>query len=324
MAHLLDMSNDRANIAYVGATPWHGLGQVLPADAGIDTWCQAAGLNYQVERASVIAQVPDQPVSLDNTSALYRSDTGAVLGLVSNNRYNVVQPREVLEFYRDLVSDQGFCLDVAGGLKAGAVVWALASNKREIRIMGTDVVRPYLLLSTSYDGSRSTRAEFTSVRVVCNNTLQLASNDQNKGDTEGRVVIKHSAVFDERAVKARLGLAAEAFDEFEDLVNRLAVKRVTREDTIKVITDLFASYDAEQKLTVNSRNVMREVWGAVHKSPGAGLRSADGTAWGLVNGITHFVDYKARARSNDGRLNAAWFGTGAKLKAKAVELALAA
>ncbi|CAB4165130.1 LGT_TIGR03299, phage/plasmid-like protein TIGR03299 [uncultured Caudovirales phage] len=323
MAHLIDMSNARANIAFAGATPWHGLGQSLEEGAPIGVWCEAAGLNYDVERAPVFAHIQGRSVTLENQSALYRNDTGAVLGQVSNNRYHIVQPREVVEFYRDLVADQGFVLDVAGALKGGAVVWALARNPaREIRIMGQDVIHPYLLLSTSYDGSRATRAEFTSVRVVCNNTLQMASADKAAG--EGRVVVKHSNVFDEREVKARLGLADDTFAEFEELVNRLAEKRITREAKIDVITKLFASFDADNKLTAASRNVMRQVWVDVARSPGAGLRSADGTAWGLVNGITHFVDYHARARSADNRLNNAWFGKGAELKSKAVELALAA
>ena len=322
MAHLIDMSNGRANIAFVGTTPWHGLGQTLPAGSNIETWCQAAGLGYEVERAPVFASIGGQSVALANTSALYRNDTQAVLGQVSNNRYNIVQPREVMEFYRDLVADHGFNLDVAGALKGGAVVWALARDSREIRVMGQDVVRPYLLLSTSYDGSRATRCEFTSVRVVCNNTLQMASADASSA--EGRVVVKHSNVFDEKAVKARLGIYGETVDAFEDLVNRLAYKPISREAKIEVITKLFASYDADERLTTASRNVMREVWVATVRSPGAGLRSAEGTAWGLVNGITNYVDFNARARSADNRLNSAWFGKGAELKAKAVELALAA
>jgi hypothetical protein len=56
---------------------------------------------------------------------------------------------------------------------------------------------------------------------------------------------------------------------------------------------------------------------------GSKLTSANGTAWGLVNGVTEYVDSLRRARSQDNRLDSAWFGTGAALKQKGFEAALA-
>lgn len=321
MAHLIDLSNNRANIAFVGETPWHGLGSQLPEGATIETWCKAAGLDYVVEKAPVFAQLPGENVALPNKAALYRTDTGAILGDASFNRYNIVQPAQVLEFFRDLIADHGFVLDVAGALKGGARVWAMASNRKQIRVMGTDIVRPYLTLSTGFDGV-GTEGWFNSVRVVCNNTLQMALTEQSTG---GLVKVRHSAVFDATQVKAQLGIAQDIYAEFEDLLNKLAEKKMTKEQNVQVITELFASYDDDdKKFTEQSRKVMREVWTAVHRSPGSELRSAQGTAWGLVNGVTNFLDYSARARSRDNRLQSAWFGKGRDLKAQAVSLALAA
>ena len=85
-----------------------------------------------------------------------------------------VQPAEVLEFYRDLVSAGGFELETAGVLKGGKKLWALAKTGQETVLRGNDTVKAYLLLATSCDGTLCTTAQFTSVRVVCNNTLTLA------------------------------------------------------------------------------------------------------------------------------------------------------
>lgn len=91
-----------------------------------------------------------------------------------SQRYKVVQPREVLEFYRDLSEVAGFELETAGVLKAGRRFWALARTGKSTALKGNDTVHGYLLLATSCDGTLATMAIPTSVRVVCNNTLAVA------------------------------------------------------------------------------------------------------------------------------------------------------
>jgi phage/plasmid-like protein (TIGR03299 family) len=124
MAALLDMSNGRANMAFIGATPWHGDGERMPANATIEDWVRAAGMAYKVKRA---------PVQFTNGSlhtyagkdVLYRDDTNMPLGVVSEG-YKIVQPDETIEFFRDLCEQQDMTMETAGVLKGGAVYWALA------------------------------------------------------------------------------------------------------------------------------------------------------------------------------------------------------
>ena len=111
--------------------------------------------------------------SFDEKSVLYRSDTGTALSVVGQ-RYNVVQPREILEFYRDLTEISGFELETAGVLKGGKKIWALARTGQSTSLKGNDVTNGYVLLATACDGSMATTAQFTSVRVVCNNTLAIS------------------------------------------------------------------------------------------------------------------------------------------------------
>lgn len=326
MAHLLDFSTGKAGIAIRrgSETPWHGFGFEVEGN-NVDEWRVAAGLAWDVEKRQVYySQNIDGkrvPTPVDDRFALVRSDNQAALGLVSN-RYQTVQPRDVLEFYRDLVADAGWQLETAGSLLEGRRIWALARTGAEVRIAGTDLVKGYCLLATSFDGSLATQAQFTSVRVVCNNTLQLSRQQ----DGAGAVKVRHSTRFNELQVKADLGIAGEAWDSFERDASHLAEHRVTDAE----VTTFF-----EKVLGPECYVAGREDRGASPKlkaiiagylgGHGAELRSAKGTAWGLVNAVTEFVDHTARTRGGDGsqRINSAWFGAGADLKSKAWEAALA-
>lgn len=307
MAHLID------TMAYAGETPWHGLGANLPADASIDQWIAAAGLTWEADLRPIM--LADGTV-IDGRKAVVRNDTGKVFDVVSN-RYKPVQPREVLEFFRDMADSHGMQIETAGALKEGAVVWGLATNGRKIALKGTsDIVKPYLLLSTSFDGSQASRGAFTSIRVVCNNTLRLSYAT----DKEGVVSVRHTTQFDAGDVKARLGLFDEQTASFTDTINYLAESRVTGAQVESLLTELFGSTDDKGELTTYSKNVMSDVFTAITTSPGAALDTARGTAWGVLNGITNYVDFSARARNQDNRLDSAWFGRGDALKGKALAI----
>jgi len=154
MAHFVEQ------MAYIGGTPWHGLlGNRLTQKQPLEVWQREAGMNWQIQESPVhfkadtvgnlgtIHSLPEQKV-------LYRSDTKAPLSVVSN-RYQVVQPREVLEFYRDLTEVSGYELETAGVLKGGRKFWALARTGQGTALKGNDQVNGYLLLATSCDGRLS-------------------------------------------------------------------------------------------------------------------------------------------------------------------------
>jgi len=170
MAHEITIRADGyAEMAFVGETPWHGLGQALDPNSDLATWRKAAGMDWTIESAPVEFIGQD----FEGQNVLYRSDTKAPLSVVSN-RYKAVQPAEVLEFFDNLVKENGFRLHTAGTLFGGKRMWALAETGKFGEIVKDDGVGGFLLLSTSADRSLATTARFTSVRVVCNNTLSMA------------------------------------------------------------------------------------------------------------------------------------------------------
>lgn len=303
-------------MAYAGDVPWHGIGKKLQAQQPIEVWKTQAGMDWQIEASDVryiagnanlgvIHAFPDQKV-------LYRSDTKAPLAVVSK-RFQVVQPGEILEFYRDLSEIGGFELETAGVLREGRKFWALARTGHSVSLKGRDRVDGYLLLATACDGTLATTAQFTSVRVVCNNTLQVAL-----GNSSGAIKVPHRSRFDPEAVKRQLGITVAAWDGFVERMKAL-VDRPLDPDSVEGLLRRVMTYAGQnnEAPVVNEQAVANVR--ALYEGGGRGafLTSSRGTAWGLVNGITEFIDHHRRARSDDHRRDAAWFGQGAQIKQRA-------
>jgi phage/plasmid-like protein (TIGR03299 family) len=333
MAHLLQ------SMAYVGETPWHNLGQRLEPKQPIEVWAREAGMDWTIRSSPVRYMASDAEGQSDFSTlmgdfmefpeqhVLYRSDTKAPLSVVSG-RYQVVQPREVLEFYRDLTEVSGYELETAGVLKAGRKFWALARTGKESALKGNDVVKGYLLLATSCDGSLATTATPTTVRVVCNNTLSIALQG-----TTSAIKVPHSRSFDAQAVKQQLGIAVSQWDGFMYRMKALSERKVKSKEVENFFLKVLCPTESEATTLpkgpggastgmVNER-ALRKVQSLFEgHGRGAELSAAKGTAWGLLCAVTEFVDHERRARSQEYRLDSAWFGQGAAIKQRALDKAL--
>jgi phage/plasmid-like protein (TIGR03299 family) len=313
------------SMAYVGEQPWHGLGARLAPHQPLEVWAQQAGMNWRIETADV-RFIADRSLSYPGLlraypgqKVLYRSDTRAPLSVVSK-RFKVVQPAEILEFYRDLTEIGGYELETAGVLKEGRKLWALARTNQSITLKGRDTVNSYLLLATACDGTLATTAQFTSVRVVCNNTLAVAVTQGS-----GAVKVPHRSEFDAQAVKQQLGIAIAPWSSFSDYIKELANCRVAEKAVDSFLTKVFAYSTAATgpgSLMVNEHAMKKVQTLYAGHGKGAELSSAKGTAWGLLNSVTEYIDHHRRAHSNDHRRDAAWFGQGALLKQRAWSEAL--
>lgn len=339
MAHAITNVNGMNEIAYVGETPWHGLGQQLTAGASLETWQAQAGMAWSVRRSKVryaVEAIKDdngEPVPTvwnewADKHVLFRSDTKAPLGVVSDG-YKVVQPREVLEFFAHVAEENGIRLETAGTLNGGRQYWALAKTRMDASIGGVDKLGAYVLLATSCDGSMATQAQFTSIRVVCANTLALAHRN-----SASAIRVKHSTTFDATKVRIDLGLADATWQEFTQNAARMAMRPLTRREAVMILVDSMgdrAQFDADSKqygaseaiaLQPNYRGMASIMELFNGKGMGSQLATANGTAWGLVNAATQHFDYDA-GRKADTRLQSAWFGINAGRKQAIVDSALA-
>lgn len=192
-------------------------------------------MDWSIEQSDVLYNVTSDALHIrpfTMSKVLYRSDTQAPLSVVSK-RYNVVPPHEVLHFYQDLVQAGGFELETAGVLKGGRMLWALAKTGQGMKLNGGDTVKSYLLLATSCGGTLCTTAQFTSLRVGCNNTLQMALNDKSDA-----IKVLHSTKFNPKHVKDVLGLGLANWDLFQRNIHELSHRSVSPAEAILFFSDL--------------------------------------------------------------------------------------
>lgn len=326
MAHLITIrENGFAETAFVGETPWHGLGQAIEQDASIETWAVQAGMDWTVEKAPVIYRIEDDHLkgnieTFEGQNVLYRSDTKAPLSVVSD-RYHAVQPRAVLEFFRNLVDVGGFKIQVAGTLQGGKKLWALAETGRYADVAKDDTVGGYLLLSTSCDRSLATTARFTSIRVVCNNTLQMALR---KSQSQGVVSFTHLSRFDPVALQSKLMGAVGSFGTFMEMANHLQSQQMNAKAAEAFLAALIAPISqvkasAGQVVDITKNRTYAKIL-SLFDGEAKGSEMVGHTKWGMLNAVTEYYDHHLPSRSNDTRLDSAWFGKGDRVKNNALEL----
>lgn len=317
MAALIDLSNYRENIAYVGDKPWHGLGQELQPGMPLEVWRREAGLEFEY-RTSPILFDAGYPVgeleSFYGKHVIYRSDTKAPMAVVSD-RYHPVQPGQILDFFRELIDQHGFELETAGSLKGGSIVWALAKTGLDLSF-GRDVSRQYALLMTSCDTKLATRATLTSVRVVCWNTLSYALN---RADSD-LVIVRHSQKFDDQEVKKNLGFVEDSWGHYSDVATAMTKTRLKDVDVKAAIIRIFGDPEKELDDQPQQRAMAKVLELFNGHAKGSQLASANGTTWGLLNAVTEYVDHHANQRQAGGRLASAWTGPGRRIKEKALDV----
>ena len=354
MSAEITITNGKAEMAALaGVGVWWendaiSAGRLKPG-ATIEEWINASGMTYTFRKVklSYAADRKGQDLrTVDDQVAIIRSDTGANMGIVGAG-YNIVQPYEVLEFFRDLTAGSGFELTTAGTLFGGRRMWALAKIT-EATISGWDQVGAYLLLTTSSDGSMASEGRKTTVCVVCNNTMRMAFRANAKARVSHRVSMAMTAL------KAELGLekSNEEFASWVEAANALTKARVSDaaaddfvlrllrgasadEQVVQQVTaastgDSFAellsgpftpkTYEDENKRRPRGADAILELFDGAGR--GATQKGRAGTAWGLVNAVTEYVDHVKTSKSDDHRIASAWWGDGDVLKAEAMTMAM--
>jgi phage/plasmid-like protein (TIGR03299 family) len=335
MAHAIDRSKGIDAIASVGGgkSCWHGLGQeILPGDS-MEQIAKKAGLDFTVASTPVLYKDSDgKQHEMPGTRVNYRTDTKTALGVVSDQFKNV-QPIDILDFFREFCKKNKLSMETAGSLRGGKTVWALAKLGKDFDFMlpGSDKVLSYLRLQTGFDAKRATDAIATAVRQVCANTeAMINANDANA------YKVPHTSIFDAKALQSALGMLGAQHKVTAQFWNELTKRKVTDKERDQFFCDLFGievkerdavDKDGKSLISGRTRNMLSELTAAFNNSPGSNLKSAHGTAYGLLQAVTYWTDHQSVANDihKDGkagaRLNSAWFGLGSRTKADAQYLA---
>jgi phage/plasmid-like protein (TIGR03299 family) len=316
MAHGLTQHNDMAYNA-LNKAPWHGLGVALP------------GLMTAKEVAEACPRFADPvlkvPAELDGSPVpghffTIRADDRTVLGHVGAE-YQVAQNLDLLKVAEAYCQDaHGPLFETAGILWNGRKSWVLAKFPQDMILKGRngseDVIGQYLLFSNAHDGSQRLRVQATPIRVVCQNTLNMATHS-NKRNTSAWVCHSGDIVAKLENVKDVLGIAAREFAETKELYQALIRVEPSKEQVETVLKALIPD-------TVSKRAELQRERVLQLAEAGTGNAPYAGTAWGLYNGFTELSDHvnnsgSKREDAQDMRVNSAWFGSGAAWKGQALK-----
>lgn len=319
MSHNLMIENGRAALFYLEETPWHGLGTRLDRPATAREAIQAANLDWQVSKTPVYANLNGARLVVPNTFAIVRHDPlhSPVLGVVSKD-YTPLQNSEAFGFFDPIVGENAAVYHTAGALGQGERIWLLAKLPGQLRIVGDDVADNYLLLANSHDGQGSVQVKFTSVRVVCQNTLTLAL-----GGTES-FRLMHTPDVKQRLQTAGnlLAQVRTRYDTMEQALQAMARVPVDQARLQEYLTQVFPDPDLTDEAAVSRVKRSRQ-WSEYFFDQGRGNRlpGVTGTLWAAFNGVTELLDHR-KTRQNPGqRLTSLWFGDNYRIKARAFALA---
>jgi phage/plasmid-like protein (TIGR03299 family) len=324
-------------MAYYGEVPWHGLGKRVPKGVTAEQMIQAAGLDWKVElrpargareinKKGEFSRYEVVRVPRPNTK-----EGEALLGVVSR-RYKPLQNIEAFQFFDPIVSHDGAqdslfgdnkeraCFETAGALGEGERIWVMAKMPDAMVIVRGDECWKYLLLSNTHTGDGSVTVKFTSVRVVCQNTLMLAMKDRQKAYR-----VRHSNKMQPRLKELAkfLAITQKVYLKAEEDFRRLAHVHMIEDRLEHYFESVFPRTKAQKK---NGENPPRWAYlqGVFESQPDLQLPGVRGTLWGAYNAITRFEDYKQPQQEEqpDQRLERTWFGSGADIKLLALQRAL--
>jgi phage/plasmid-like protein (TIGR03299 family) len=304
-----------------GVVPWHGLGTVIEGIPSIEEAIVASGLDWEAEIKPLTVQINDDTtIIVPNKNAIVRktNDTYISLGVVGK-RYHIYQNSVMWDFIKAFKENIGIELETAGSLRNGATTWVLCKDKNKKEIVKNDPIEEFFLFRNSFDGTTPISCMFTNIRVVCNNTLTIAIKSASNLHT-----IRHTRSSEGRVKEIALALAKKK--KYQDIVNTglelMSKKQMTGSDmktfleTVifpkpreieQTITNNVVSFNIKKenisakKAETSRQNNILAVENLIETGKGADIPGVKGTAYGLYNAITEWVDHEKRSRLTKGR-----------------------
>jgi phage/plasmid-like protein (TIGR03299 family) len=237
-----------------------------------------------------------------------------------SDKYQIYQNRQLVDFVEQVVRSGDLRFDTGGSLRGGAQVWYLAHIPKAIGRPG-DPILPYVLVSSSHDGTQSVMVQLTSVRVVCRNTLNLAMRGAGSAATYKVRHLGESSLSDMLSEAENvLGLTFSSLESADEQIERLADTRVSLEDVRQIYANaILNAADADVgAMSSRASNILASVMDLLDH-PHQKL-AGEGSAWAALNAWTQYATHDRSTRSTgltsspeEARLRSLWFGTSADL-----------
>lgn len=280
------MSANVETMMYVREVPWHGLGtRVEEAPTSSDA-LKIAGLDWTIEGKPIYDARGNE---IHGYKANTRSSDGAVMGIVGS-RYTIVQNTDAFDFTDSLIGGD-VRYETAGSLRGGRQIWLLA--KMPEREIAGDAFEPYICFTNTHDGTGAVRACMTPIRVVCNNTLNLALSSAkrawstpHRGDVKSRL----------EEARETLQLADLYMTRLAEEADRLANEKITDGEIVIILDKLFElgkdATDRQKKTAQNAKD------GIIACTFAPDLANFLNTKWGFLNAVSDYVGHAAPVRHN--------------------------
>lgn len=280
------MSANVESMMYVREVPWHGLGtRVEEAPTSSDA-LKLAGLDWTIEGKPIYDAHGNE---IHGYKANTRSSDGAVMGIVGS-RYTIVQNTDAFDFTDSLIGGD-VRYETAGSLRGGRQIWLLA--KMPEREIAGDAFEPYICFTNTHDGTGAVRACMTPIRVVCNNTLNLALSTAkrawstpHRGDVKSRL----------EEARETLQLADLYMTRLAEEADRLANETITDGEIVIILDKMFElGKDATDRQKKTAQDAKNEI---VCCMLAPDLANFLNTKWGFLNAVSDYVGHAAPVRHN--------------------------
>lgn len=343
MAHNINYNDQTGKYSFysVKEKAWHGLGQIADKYETSSEVLNNAGLNFIVEKRPLFTYdtenfcnsrkencddiiIPE--ITVPNYYANVRTDTEQVLG-VTGSDYRIVQNREAFEFFDAIAGKDGVFYETAGALGKGERIFITAKLPDYIKVGTDDMIEKYLFLTTSHDGKGSIIAAFTPIRIVCNNTLNIAL-----GNCSNKVVIRHTEGVKDRLREAHkvMGMVNTLSPLLEQCFNHWTVIKITDPEIKKLIQVAMApnkevldniKAGKEDENSTAFKNIVDDVFGYAMISETQQLPTTKGTLFGAFNAVTGYFQNVRKYKDNDAKIKSIFLdGTGLNKAQKAFDL----
>lgn len=264
--------------------PWHGIGTPVEASPTSKDAIKLAGLDWEVDSRPIFDSFGKE---IDGYRANTRNSDNSLLGIVSG-RYKLVQNSEAFEFTDSLIGNNVH-YETAGSLKNGKTVWLLAKLP-EKNILG-DKFDPYVCFTNNHDGKGAIQVCCTPIRVVCNNTLNLALSKASRS-WSARHLGDISSKLNE--AKHTLMMADDYMSKLEVEAGILSSKKISDTEIEAIIDELYPVKPTDSDRRKN--NVIQIKEGIFKKYEMSDVSQFKGTKWGVINAVTDFADHAVPTR----------------------------
>ena len=281
------MSANVETMMYVREKPWHGLGTMVAEAPTSAEALRLSGLDWVVQQKNVQVCGGSR---IEGYKANVRSSDGKVLGMVTD-RYKVVQNADAFSFTDSLIGGD-VRYETAGSLNGGRKIWLLAKLP-DTELCG-DKTEPYLCFSNTHDGSGAVKVCMTPVRVVCNNTLNIALNGAKRSWS-----VRHTGNIQSKLHEAQmcLDMAARYMEGLADEAERLANVTVTDEKLREILDELFPVTENSSEREKNGVKQLKDEFMVCYFAPD--ILKFQGTAWGAINAMSDMVSHNAPRRKTE-------------------------